>query len=62
LPAALVKAIVSILPGYMLPSEADVRLSVPVLIFALIVALSAGVFFPVALPHGRPPIPIRIVP
>ena len=45
LAAALVKAIVSILPDYMLPSEADVRLSVPVLIFALVIALSAGVFF-----------------
>jgi putative ABC transport system permease protein len=45
LAAALVKVIVSILPDYMLPSEADVRVSIPVLIFTLIVTLSAGVFF-----------------
>jgi putative ABC transport system permease protein len=45
LAAALVKIIVSMLPDYMLPSEAHVRLSVPVLIFALIVTLSAGILF-----------------
>ena len=45
LAAALVRVIVSILPDYMLPSEVDVRLSMPVLIFTLFVTLSAGVLF-----------------
>jgi len=45
LATALVKVIVSMLPDYMLPSEADVRLSIPVLIFALVVSLSAGLLF-----------------
>ncbi|HEY6385994.1 MAG TPA: FtsX-like permease family protein, partial [Candidatus Acidoferrum sp.] len=45
LAAALVKVIVSLLPNYMLPSEADIRVSISVLVFALIVALSAGLLF-----------------
>jgi putative ABC transport system permease protein len=45
LATALVEVIVSILPDYMLPSEADVRVSIPVLIFTLIVTLSAGILF-----------------
>jgi putative ABC transport system permease protein len=45
LAAGLVKVIVSLLPKFMLPSEADVRLSIPVLLFALLVSVSAGVLF-----------------
>ena len=45
LATALVQVIVSMLPDYMLPSEADVRVSIPVLVFTLIVTLSAGILF-----------------
>ena len=41
----LVKVIEALLPIYTLPSEADVKISVAVLLFTLVVALSAGVLF-----------------
>jgi len=45
LAGALTKVIVSMLPEFALPSEADVRISAAVLLFTLAVSLSAGVVF-----------------
>jgi len=42
---ALTRVIVSILPQFTLPSEADVKISGAVLLFTLLVSLSAGVVF-----------------
>ena len=41
----LVKVIVAMLPAFTLPSEANVEISVAVLMFTMIVALSAGMLF-----------------
>jgi putative ABC transport system permease protein len=45
LAGALIKVIVSMLPEFALPSEADVKISAAVLLFTLAVSLSAGVVF-----------------
>ncbi len=45
LASILLKVIIATMPLYTLPSEADVRLSVPVLIFTLASALLSGVIF-----------------
>ena len=45
LAAGLLRLVVSILPPFTLPSEADMRLSVPVLLFTIAVALLCGVLF-----------------
>jgi putative ABC transport system permease protein len=42
---ALVTVIMAMMPPYTLPSEADVRLSVPVLLFTLAVSVCSGVLF-----------------
>lgn len=42
---AMIKAFMIAMPKYTLPSEADVRLSVPVLLFTIAVTLLAGVLF-----------------
>jgi putative ABC transport system permease protein len=41
----MIKVFMAALPQYTLPSEADVRLSVPVLLFTVIVTMLAGVLF-----------------
>lgn len=43
--AVIVRAVVALIPDYTLPSEADVRISVPVLLFAIVVAVVTGVLF-----------------
>ncbi|MGA9770973.1 MAG: ABC transporter permease [Blastocatellia bacterium] len=43
--AFITKAIVAIMPTYMLPAEADVRLSIPVLLFTLACTLLTGLLF-----------------
>ena len=45
LSALMLKALLMIMPPFTLPSEADVRLSVPVLLFTLATAMLAGVIF-----------------
>jgi putative ABC transport system permease protein len=45
LAAGLLRVILAILPPFTLPSEADMRLSVPVLLFTLGVAVLSGVLF-----------------
>jgi predicted permease len=45
LASGLLRVILSILPPYTLPSEADMRLSLPVLLFTLAVALVSGMAF-----------------
>jgi putative ABC transport system permease protein len=45
LAAVLLRVIISILPAFTLPSEAEMRLSVPVLLFTGAVALLSGVLF-----------------
>jgi putative ABC transport system permease protein len=45
LAGALIKIIISMLPEFALPSEADVKISAAVLLFTLVVSLSAGVVF-----------------
>ncbi len=45
LATALVKVIVALLPEYTLPSEADVRISMAVLVFTLMVTVAAGLLF-----------------
>jgi putative ABC transport system permease protein len=45
LASGLLRAILSILPPYTLPSEADMRLSQPVLLFTLAVATASGIVF-----------------
>ncbi len=45
LASILLKVIIAAMPPYTLPSEADVRLSVPVLLFTLAAALLSGVIF-----------------
>ena len=45
LSAAMLKALLILMPTYTLPSEADVRLSVPVLVFTLLATLVAGILF-----------------
>ncbi len=45
LSALMLKVLLMIMPPYTLPSEADVRLSIPVLLFTLAVTMSAGVIF-----------------
>ena len=41
----LLKVIVSLIPPFTLPSEADIRLNLPVLFFSLVATLLAGVLF-----------------
>jgi predicted permease len=41
----IIEGILAILPFQMLPSEADVRISVPVLLFTLLASMSAGLLF-----------------
>ncbi|HYY93892.1 MAG TPA: ABC transporter permease, partial [Pyrinomonadaceae bacterium] len=41
----IIDGILAILPFQMLPSEADVRISVPVLLFTLLASISAGLLF-----------------
>ena len=41
----LMRVIVALLPAFTLPSEADVKISIPVLLFTLVVTLAAGVLF-----------------
>ena len=45
LAAVLLRAIMALMPPYTLPSEADVRLSVPVLLFTFGASLLAGIVF-----------------
>jgi putative ABC transport system permease protein len=45
LSVAMLKALMILMPPYTLPSEADVRLSVPVLLFTFLATLVAGVLF-----------------
>jgi putative ABC transport system permease protein len=45
LAGVLTKIIVSMLPEFALPSEADVKISTAVLLFTLVISLSAGVVF-----------------
>src|SRR5262249_44224982 len=45
LAAALLRAILTIMPTFTLPAEADVRLNVPVLLFALGACLVSGILF-----------------
>jgi putative ABC transport system permease protein len=42
---ALLKAILALMPAYMLPSEADIRLNIPVLLFTMAATMLAGVLF-----------------
>ncbi|HEY7650041.1 MAG TPA: ABC transporter permease, partial [Methylomirabilota bacterium] len=42
---ALMKVIVSMMPAFTLPSEVDVRLSVPVLVFTVCTAMLSGILF-----------------
>jgi len=42
---ALVRVIVALLPQFTLPSEADVKISMAVLVFTLVVSIAAGVLF-----------------
>jgi putative ABC transport system permease protein len=41
----IIDGIVAIMPSQMLPSEADVRISIPVLLFTLFATISAGLLF-----------------
>jgi putative ABC transport system permease protein len=43
--AAIIKVIIILLPPFMLPSEADVRLSIPVLLFSLASTILTGLLF-----------------
>ncbi|MBO0720280.1 MAG: ABC transporter permease, partial [Blastocatellia bacterium] len=45
LAAAIIKIIIGLMPPFMLPSEADVRLSVPVLVFSLASTIFTGLLF-----------------
>src|SRR5215468_6348700 len=45
LAAAIIKVIILLMPPFMLPSEADVRLSVPVLFFSLTSTILTGLLF-----------------
>jgi len=45
LAVALMKLIVAMMPTYTLPSEVDVRLSIPVLVFTVLTALLSGILF-----------------
>jgi putative ABC transport system permease protein len=45
LAVAFVKVIVALLPEFTLPSEADVKISMAVLLFTMLVSVSAGVLF-----------------
>ena len=45
LAAGLMQLILSIMPDYTLPSEADVRLNIPVLLFTLSACMLSGVLF-----------------
>ena len=45
LSAAIIKIIVALMPPFMLPSEADVRLSIPVLLFSLASTIITGLLF-----------------
>jgi putative ABC transport system permease protein len=45
LAAALMKLIVAMMPAFTLPSEVDVRLSVPVLLFTVATAMLSGILF-----------------
>jgi predicted permease len=45
LAVALMKVIVAMMPAFTLPSEVDVRLSVPVLLFTVATALLSGILF-----------------
>ena len=45
LAVALVRVIVSMLPEFALPSEADVKISAAVLLFTLVVTVAAGLLF-----------------
>ena len=60
LAAAAMRAIVAVMPPGLLPSEVDVRLSVPVLLFTLTACVLSGVLFGLA-PAWRPraPMPTR---
>jgi putative ABC transport system permease protein len=45
LATAIIKVIIALLPPFMLPSEADVRLSVPVLLFSMTSTIITGLLF-----------------
>ena len=45
LAAALIKIILILMPPFMLPSEADARLSIPVLLFSLVSTMITGLLF-----------------
>jgi putative ABC transport system permease protein len=45
LASALVRAIVTLMPAYTLPSEAAIRLNIPVLLFTVVACVTSGVFF-----------------
>jgi putative ABC transport system permease protein len=45
LAAAIIKVIIALLPPFMLPSEADVRLSIPVLLFSMTSTILTGLLF-----------------
>jgi putative ABC transport system permease protein len=45
LAVALMKLIVTLMPAFTLPSEVDVRLSVPVLAFTILTAMASGILF-----------------
>jgi predicted permease len=45
LATAIIKIIVALMPPFMLPSEADVRLSIPVLLFSLASTIITGLLF-----------------
>ena len=45
LSVAIMRAILAVMPAYTLPSEVDVRLSIPVLLFTLAAVLGSGVLF-----------------
>jgi putative ABC transport system permease protein len=45
LAVALMRAFLAAMPEYLLPSEVDIRLSVPVLVFTIVAAMLSGVLF-----------------
>jgi putative ABC transport system permease protein len=45
LAVALMKLIVAMIPTFTLPSEVDVRLSIPVLLFTVLTAMASGILF-----------------
>jgi len=45
LAVALMRAFLAAMPEYLLPSEVDIRLSVPVLVFTVVAAMVSGVLF-----------------